>query len=833
MRRALRGSDGRFFGGGGGSSKGTQQDQDKENETPNNLNEPSNITSISASVPTIKEDIVLTNKNILRPKRENSEEKNTRRMSTPIRMMNDSEEGMVSPLTPAQQVVVNRSRHIRFDLPDSPATASPSMNETLTPPPKEFKRANYKTLRAERCLSTVVTEKEWAVVRDMERLKSQEQQVQEASPKPPQGIVRSLCRLYSKENVVSPVSSSSIRRSSSFDGRNNKATLAVVVDHGQHSPATSETSDASMSYGKASSVSPGSEASTSEVHERKGSFRLFRSRSWSLRRKRGEQQKQPKRCSPSCSSTKSQDSGFSDNENKNVRPSSTPPTSRSMGTSTRDEEDEEDPNLTQVPSGQKVSSYAERKIYQYSPPPPPSSSSAITAQDNQRRQREWLLRQERGEGERGVNDNVDKSRTLPAVSPTSPSTTNNTSSPRRAVASSLGNIASLQEGLRIKARLCEEEERESRNSSGQNSRQSLSATNLLKAACEEEENKASKQFYFADVKRYQEKLKEQQRRGVFDYRSNNVVVENDIDISRLSEFEIDGGGRAPAFSTPVRASFRQRNHAVRSMIESARTPIKAEGGRTRPREVKRNTDERQRRCRSSDASHYEPNIHDRSEVPSTIDPSMVAVWSRFLNYEATVPELSSLGPLTPEVGLAADEDNVSYSTSVRQLLIKGEASRRNRMPSSPERLREAGRQFFEEDERDLTRLSHLPSYAVDGTETQLLVESLNRTRPKRLSDALIFAEGSLAESQTSMKGLLPPVLDQSTLLSQSPPAFVMNVPHHPNQQHPNQHQQHPSPPASMSDSRNSSSCSSSEDNNNQQQQQQQQRALRSPNNNMR
>ena len=34
------------------------------------------------------------------------------------------------------------------------------------------------------------------------------------------------------------------------------------------------------------------------------------------------------------------------------------------------------------------------------------------------------------------------------------------------------------------------------------------------------------------------------------------------------------------------------------------------------------------------------NLCERSEVPSGIAPSMVAVWSQFLDYEATVPELS-------------------------------------------------------------------------------------------------------------------------------------------------------------------------------------------------
>ena len=39
-------------------------------------------------------------------------------------------------------------------------------DETLTPPPKEFKRMNSqrKTMRAARCMSTIVTEKERALL---------------------------------------------------------------------------------------------------------------------------------------------------------------------------------------------------------------------------------------------------------------------------------------------------------------------------------------------------------------------------------------------------------------------------------------------------------------------------------------------------------------------------------------------------------------------------------------------------------------------------------------------------------------------------------------------
>ena len=44
------------------------------------------------------------------------------------------------------------------------------------------------------------------------------------------------------------------------------------------------------------------------------------------------------------------------------------------------------------------------------------------------------------------------------------------------------------------------------------------------------------------------------------------------------------------------------------------------------------------------------NLCERSEVPSGIDPSMVAVWSQFIDYEATLPELTLHDPTqTPTV----------------------------------------------------------------------------------------------------------------------------------------------------------------------------------------
>ena len=137
---------------------------------------------------------------------------------------------------------------------------------------------------------------------------------------------------------------------------------------------------------------------------RPGSFRLFRSRSWSLRRKKSLETSPPQmtglehtgpRLSPSYS-VKSQDSGFSDSgeggaQNK-VTAASLQRTQFFSGT---EFEDESDPNLTQVPD--------------FCVPNPVSSSKAIS--------------------------------TLTA---------------KQQVAESLGNIASVNEGLRIKRSFLDE-----------------------------------------------------------------------------------------------------------------------------------------------------------------------------------------------------------------------------------------------------------------------------------------------------------------------------------------------------------------------------------------
>ena len=99
------------------------------------------------------------------------------------------------------------------------------------------------------------------------------------SPKPPSGFVKSMCKLYADWSPKR----GALNRSNSFSGQES---------------------------------SPNEEETKSSPPQSKGSFKLFRSNSWSSRRKSKTEVKisptiENQRCSPSYS-TKSQDSGFSE-----------------------------------------------------------------------------------------------------------------------------------------------------------------------------------------------------------------------------------------------------------------------------------------------------------------------------------------------------------------------------------------------------------------------------------------------------------------------------------------------------------------------------------------
>ncbi len=247
-----------------------------------------------------------------------------------------------------------QQQKVRFNL----GNATLNSSAELTPPPKEFKRAGNqrKTMRP---FSALVTESELRSVYDYAEpiaenspestpvqasqqmlpahLSSKLTPISVDSPKPPQGFVRSMCQLFTGSNSAGK---SQLNRSNSFSGK----------------------------------------SADSSNNSARSSFRLFRSNSWSSRNKNKNkasaesespesQQCQPvmirtqQRCSPSYS-TKSQDSGFSENaaasaqqsqpiaENKvKLRSASTSQLRlQFLRASMELSEDSMDPNLTQLPS---------------------------------------------------------------------------------------------------------------------------------------------------------------------------------------------------------------------------------------------------------------------------------------------------------------------------------------------------------------------------------------------------------------------------------------------------------------------------------------------------
>lgn len=111
-----------------------------------------------------------------------------------------------------------------------------------------------------------------------------------------------------------------------------------------------------------------------------------------------------------------------------------------------------------------------------------------------------------------------------------------------------------------------------------------------------------------------------------------------------------------------------------------------------------------------DASIASIHLNDRSDLPSIIDPSMVAAWSQLMDYEPSLPQLSgaTATPLRPRSDLSSTQ--LSEIRSRESMLSASSGS----------------------GELDRTNLSHLQSVCVDGTATQLLVESYCDRLRKRL-----------------------------------------------------------------------------------------------------
>lgn len=166
---------------------------------------------------------------------------------------------------------------------------------------------------------------------------------------------------------------------------------------------------------------------------------------------------------------------------------------------------------------------------------------------------------------------------------------------------SLGNIASLQAGLKLKRSMAEDDLTRPLPAP------TAGALNLLRPQKSTVEKIRPKSFQ-----------------------------ESVNDLSQLSSQLDFFGADQLTFSTPLRASFRDKALRPRSAIhlEDARTPSKREA-KTRLREMKMKS----RWSAVATAEHDEA-----AGATADIDPSLAAVWSQFVNFEPSIPAL-----ITPSI----------------------------------------------------------------------------------------------------------------------------------------------------------------------------------------
>ena len=128
-------------------------------------------------------------------------------------------------------------------------------------------------------------------------------------------------------------------------------------------------------------------------------------------------------------------------------------------------------------------------------------------------------------------------------------------------------------------------------------------------------------------------------------------------VNDLSQDFSDG---SPVFSTPVRASFRQKARQLRPHtsihLDEAKTPSKRDGKLTRLRELK--TKGAGRRWSAAESgcvdggNYYYNNNNDKAaadDIPPGIEPSLVAVWNQFLGYEPSGIPSSLSSMVTPSL----------------------------------------------------------------------------------------------------------------------------------------------------------------------------------------
>ena len=643
------------------------------------------------------------------------------------------------------------------------------------------------------------------------------------------GHVRSLCNLYDKEikeRENSPVKNSvrnvgklpgfedypskNINRSfeegnRSFTSLNRSRSFnCSSLSSSQHSNSSPSSRSSSLSHHdiKSNESSPNSNFSNpsspetcqaKEQHKdidksKYTSFKgLFRSRSWSLKRKKGRievntshpitnyensvntvtKTDTPKRCSPSYS-VKSQDSGFSDSgesnhgatsKHKGVQKSEDDNERRKkisvaqqkrleFLTSTNDE-DEEDPNLTQLPT------HVDNPIYSYVSNP------------------------------------------------------NNTKEAKDKVECSVGNIASISEGLRVKRALMEENSTDALPSLH---RKCVNITDNIK-----QENKIKdKGVYKVNISENFSDFVRPKSLSVQTKNTSPLVSPKTYDIGNVSQTEDIG---TLVFSTPLRESFRKRQARPKTMavfhLDEAKTPSKRASKNPKLKEMKKTSemrrwsnievadlrnqqvnhikgennlsklqsteevdvDEHLRECNEDETLR----INNVSQYPAEIDPSMIAVWSQLADFEADLPEnISTYSCLsnaqkTPKHAkyngsfvmkyVKSDSLHISqHATEPKPDLSSTQLSNIN-YPSHDVTI-SRNKAVEDTDLQNATSLSRMESCCVDGTSTQLLVESYcNKYQPSQSKgspgyeiEELLDASYSINNSSRSANLLsIPPI----------------------------------------------------------------------------
>lgn len=436
--------------------------------------------------------------------------------------------------------------------------------------------ANRRSLRSSRCRSTIVTEKEKKLL-----LKQEDKEINNSkmtgSPKASSGFVKSMCRFYNE--VFGGDKKKGLDRSVSFSGQ-TKRRNSVGLE-----PITERSSSEHRLV-------------SSPVSSRSGSFRLNRSRSWRGSRRGSVSESSYKRSSPTGHSVKSQDSGFSDSGESQNQCEVLDDRSQSADSADIAEDEEEELVEEEERRDQFVS-----KIHIYN-----VSHEEKSAVDNEAQ--------------------VFRAVSLSTIS---------TPLARDKVSASLGNVMSIQEGLRLKL---EGEPRAILN-------EGSVAKDMFQRRC----NSASTLIHSINSEAREKLRRGAERAEIAD--GTRMVQDSEPD------FNVSNVDAGPVFSTPVRASFRRRPKTM--ILEEAQTPVKRES-RTKLKEIKnrRRWSNIERDSRSSNYARI-PDLHES-------EPSLVGLWAQFAPYEPTLS--TNLSPKVPSLGV---QSCLSPSINSQLSLLSGQS----------------------------------------------------------------------------------------------------------------------------------------------------------------